>query len=369
MKIQLKVKLAIILVSISLLTSVLYGVDKFTSNNPADAASIRIGLSDKDSSSCQECLKNGIFFNSGCKKCEQDGVVFMVNVGKDRSYSLGWSNNHGMYDGDKNCDGKINFKNLKSNENQTFWVELVKNDLELSSTIYSDSNFSKIIDSVSTKMCSNPTEMKYVRISNEDGKPTANGGVITGFIDNIEISNISTNLNKKTESIFFENFDECIDESCSNSWILQNSKNLSINPSEKIFQYYSKVSGTNDYAHSELNEQKLNNSWNMKFKLHISELIPHPLGKGIINIQPDLRQLFFGIPSLFLPVIGFLLSKHQSSKSLGIIILLSGIIIFFGIFYSILNNQTHSNIDMIQLSIILPVNVLILLLGIRKIQK
>ena len=57
-------------------------------------------------------MKNGIFFNSGCKKCEQDGVVFMVNVGKDRSYSLGWSNNHGMYDGDKNCDGKINFKNL-----------------------------------------------------------------------------------------------------------------------------------------------------------------------------------------------------------------------------------------------------------------
>ena len=78
MKIQLKLKLAILLVSISLLTSILYGVDKSTSNNPDDAASIRIGLSDTDSSSCPECLKNGVFFNSGCKKCEQDGVVFMV---------------------------------------------------------------------------------------------------------------------------------------------------------------------------------------------------------------------------------------------------------------------------------------------------
>ena len=56
----MKLEIAIILIGISLFSSILFGVDKITSENPGDAASIRIGLSSIDSSSCKICSEGGI---------------------------------------------------------------------------------------------------------------------------------------------------------------------------------------------------------------------------------------------------------------------------------------------------------------------
>jgi len=371
MKIQLKLKLAIILVSISLLTSILYGVDKFTSTNPADAASIRIGLSDKDSSSCQECLKNGVFFNSGCKKCEQDGVVFIASVGKDRFYNLGWSDNDGMYHGNESCSGITNFEKIESSKNDTFWIEITKNNLELSSIIYSDANFSTIVDSTSINLCSNPTDLKFIRISNEDGKPSSNGGLIAGHIDDFKI--ITTENSKNSpELIFSTTFDECKNKSCNDTWTLQNSKNNFINIDDNVFQYLSTISGINDYAHMEVNTKIPDNSWILQFKFHISELVPHPMGKGVLNIEPEIRKLVFALPSLVFPFISLIIAKNEKSSLLGMLIIVSGIAIISGFLYSsfvsIENNETFDSYRIIQLSITIITGILILLLGMRKIK-
>jgi len=124
----LKLKIAIILVGISLFSSILYGTDKITSENPSDAASIKIGLSSIDSSSCKICSEGGIFYDSGCKRCIQDGVVLTAHVANDRFYGLGWSNDDGMYYGDEMCEGSKNFPNANTNENDTYWIEIIKDE-------------------------------------------------------------------------------------------------------------------------------------------------------------------------------------------------------------------------------------------------
>ena len=365
-------KIAIILVAISLFSSILFGVDKITSENPSDAASIKIGLSSIDSSTCKICSEGGIFYDSGCKRCIQDGIMLTVPVSNDRFYELGWSNDNGMYYGDEKCDGSKNFSIVNTNENDTYWIEIIKDELELKSNIYSGSNFSELYDSTSITMCSNPTNLQYIRVSNEDGKPSGNGGKIFGYIDDIKIYNKKISSKNYDKAVFSTTFDECANKSCNNKWFLQNSERIFVESQKQHLQFLSAVTGTNDYAHFTL-DTILPDSWTMRFKLHVDNLEPHPGGKGFLGIEPTDRQLIFGIPSFVLPFISYMISREISSKFLGSLIVVSGIIILLGLIInldSIIQNLYSVNImDTIKFPTIIVITVFLIILGCSKIKK
>lgn len=370
----MKLRISLVLVIISIILSVLFGIDKITSANPEDSALIRIGLSDRDSTICEICSEGGIFYKSGCKRCVQDGIVFTAQVNNPRMYYLGWSNNNAMYRGDENCDGRISFQKAFAKSEDTIWVKIIKNESTLTSTIYNNPDFSDVVDSVSTNLCSNPSNLNYLRISNEDGKPSANGGKIVGYFDDIKILNgQKTNLQKNPE-LFSTNFDECIDKSCNDKWVLQNSERLFVDSNKNYFQFNSEVSGTTDYAHLKLDDFVSNDSWIMKFKFHIDELVPHPEGKGFLQIDPFIRQFIFGIPAISFPIIAYLISWQKPSKSLGLLTLVSGIIICIGIALNISFLLTNDliPIELIRLAQFFTtflIGLIIMVLGIHKMKK
>ncbi len=146
----MKIKIGFIILFISISFSILYGLDKITSENPSDSALIRIGLSNIDSSTCEICDYDGIYYESGCKRCIQDGVVLTAHVSNERLYNVGWSNNNGMYYGDEKCDGKMNFKNLSTNVNDTYFISMSKNNLNLETSFYDDEQFSILKESINT---------------------------------------------------------------------------------------------------------------------------------------------------------------------------------------------------------------------------
>ena len=91
-------KIGYAFLAISIFFIVIFGIDKITSENPSDSALIRIGLSDTDSSQCEICQEGEMYFESGCKRCIQDGIVLTAHVSNERFYSLGWSNDNGMWE-------------------------------------------------------------------------------------------------------------------------------------------------------------------------------------------------------------------------------------------------------------------------------
>ena len=365
-------KIAIILVAISLFSSILFGVDKITSENPSDSALIKIGLSSIDSSTCKICSEGGIFYDSGCKRCVQDGIMLTVPVSNDRFYELGWSNDNGMHYGDEKCDGSKKFSNVSTNENDTYWIEIIKDELELKSNIYIDDNFSKLYDSTSTAMCSNPTNLQYIRVSNEDGKPSGNGGKLFGYIDDMKISSKKISFENYDKAIFSTTFDECVNKSCNDKWVLQNPERIFVESQKQHLQFLSAVTGTNDYAHFTL-DTILPDSWAMRFKLHIDNLEPHPGGKGFLSIEPTDRQLIFGIPSLVLPFISYIISREINSKFLGSLIMISGIIILIGLTVNLGSlNQNLDSIDIIhtiKFTITIIIAAFLIILGSWKIKK
>lgn len=350
-------KIAIILISISLLSSTLYGIDKLTSSNSADASLIRIGLSNLESNQCQICQEGEIYYNSGCKRCIQDSVVIITHVNDDKHPILGWSKNDAISYGDKNCSGNSFFKKISIENNSIYWVEIIKNDLTLESNFYNDKNFSNLIENVKTSMCSNPSELQYLRISNEDGKPMSDGGKLYGKIDDIEIKNLVVDK----EKILAVTFDECENKSCNGLWNLENHDRIFVNTSEKNINFFSEVSGTNDYATLKL-EESLPNSWVLRFKLQIDEIEEHPHGKGILKLDPSLRQIFFGMPAIVLPFIGYAITRKIESNFVGLLISLSGIVILAGILLS-LSYMTSQNI------VIFAISILIIILGLFKIKR
>ena len=357
----MKLKIGFMILFISISFSILYGLDKITSENPSDSALIRIGLSDIDSSTCEICDYDGIYYESGCKRCIQDGVVLTAHVSNERFYNVGWSNNNGMYYGDEKCDGTMNFENLSTNVNDTYFISISKTNLNLETNFYHDKKFSNLKESISTQMCSNPTNLEYIRISNEDGKPPGNGGKLSGSIDEIEI--FKKNNNEK-QLIFSSSFNECLDKTCNGLWNFRNTEKIFINTETDSLSFFSEVLGTNDYAHLKLNE-KLPDSWEMRFKLEINELEEHPRGKGFLKIEPELRQIIFGIPALFLPFIGFGITQKSKSKSFGITIIFAGMIILIGSLLS--QNLTTTEISNIyQFTVIILLSILIIILGMLK---
>ena len=348
-------------VIISLLFACLYGIDKLTSDNPSDSALIRIGLSNIDSLNCNECELNEIYYDSGCKRCIQDGIVLTTHVSNERFYNIGWSKNNGMYYGDKQCDGSKNLEYTTTNKNDTYYIEIEKNNQLLETNFYTDENFSNLKENISIEMCSNPTDLQYIRISNEDGKPPGNGGMLSGYIDDIEIFNST----KNQQLIFSSSFDECSNNTCNDFWEFRNPEKIFIDTQIDAISFSSEVLGTNDYAHLKL-DNKLPDSWKFHFKLHIDELEEHPRGKGIFNIDPQIRQIFFGIPALIFPLIGYGTTRKTYSKFLGTLMIVTGILILGGI----LSNQNIDANDTSNISLniaIITISILIIILGIFKI--
>ncbi len=354
-------KISFGLIILSLFLAFLYGADKFTSDNPSDSALIRIGLSSIDSSSCKVCELNEIYYESGCKRCTQDGIVLTTHVSNERLYSLGWSKNNGMYYGDNNCDGLQLFQNTFANINDTYYIEIEKNNLDLKTNFYTDKNFSNLKESMSVKMCSNPENLQFIRISNEDGKSSGNGGKLIGYIDDIEIS---YTLNEMTSSIFSTSFDECLDLSCNEQWKFRNTDKIFIDTKNDVLSFSSQVLGTNDYGHLKLDDE-LPDSWKMSFKFHINELEEHPRGKGILNIDPQLRQLLFGIPILIFPFIGYTITRKIKSKIFGSLMIILGILILSGILIN--QNFDMNNILYVSTNLfVIALSILIIILGILK---
>ena len=369
----MKLKLSFVLIIIAIIVATLFGIDKATSQNSQDSALIHIGLSDRDSSSCSMCMEGGAGFLSGCKRCIQDGVIFSTDVANENPYYLAWSNDDGMYYGDDKCDGVIKFPNTTSSSGDTYWVELTKHGKVITSSLYSDKDFTQLSDFVTTTMCSEPTDLRYFRISTEDGKDPGYGGRILGYIDDISL--YQTNIDSSQHDIsiidnfsliFEEDFENCSSKTCADLWTLQDPDMLYVDINNNNFHIDSQATKSNDYAHFDLGDPIID-SWILRFKLHIEELDKNPQGKGIFQLDPTVRQILFGIPALVLPTTVLLLSKNQQNKKLSSLIILDGVIIFFGILSNlVINYQINNPLAIVSnyLGLVLIFSIFVISLGI-----
>jgi hypothetical protein len=53
-------------------------------------------------------------------------------------------------------------------------------------------------------------------------------------------------------------------------------------------------------------------------------------GKGFIPFDHKIRGMGLGLPALILPIIAFIISRKDSSKGLGVMIIIAGILIILG---------------------------------------
>ena len=374
---KVNLQVSVILILISIVTGSFFGIDKFTSENPADEAAIYIGLSDKDSSSCDICMPGGEYYDSGCKRCIQDGISLTVNSMKNNYYSIVWNNNNVLGYGDKNCVAKSDFLLTQPNSDDTFWVEIIKNKNIINSTLYTDKNFKNVFDSNSLKICSIPNNLQYIKISNNDGQSFGNGGKILSYIDDIEIFekdfNSSVTFQENPGSflklIYQEDFSECNSKTCNDTWVLQDPNMFYVDIDNKNFNINSQTSGTLDYAHHDLGIPLSNDFWILKFKMHIDTFEEHPSGKGILNLDPQLRQLLLGLPTFIFPLVSFLIIKKSPSKLIGLLIIINGLIISLGILLQLILLENFETKNILQYCIAISFGAFISILGILIITK
>jgi len=374
---KINFQVSVILILISIVTGSFFGIDKFTSENPGDEASIYIGLSDKDSSSCDICMPGGEYYDSGCKRCVQDGISLTVDSIKNNYYAIAWNNNNVLGHGDKNCVARSNFLLTQPNSGDTFWVEIIKNKNIINSTFYTDKNFRNVFDSNSLKMCSIPNDLQYIKISNNDGQSFGNGGKILSYIDDIEIFEEDFNSSATFQEndqillklIYQENFSECNSKTCNDTWVLQDPNMFYVDIDNKNFNINSQTSGTLDYAHHDLGIPLSNDFWILKFKMHIDTFEEHPHGKGILNLDPQLRQLLLGLPTFIFPLASFLIIKKSPSKLIGFLIIINGLIISLGILLQLILVQNLEVKNILQYCIAISFGAFISILGILIITK
>jgi len=60
-------------------------------------------------------------------------------------------------------------------------------------------------------------------------------------------------------------------------------------------------------------------------------------GEGFIPFDHKVRGMGLGLPALILPIIAYFISRKESSKSLGIMIIVAGILILIGVAVVIAN--------------------------------
>ena len=298
----MKKNVAIITLILSILLFSIFSIDRITAENPGDAANIIIGISSVDSNSCSECMIDGEFFESGCKRCIQDSVSFRIKTAQNQPIISNWSNNNGMLYGDDKCSGQEIMSDISVNDNQIFWIQMHKKNSEYKLSLFEEESFTNKISNVSNSMCSEPENLKFLRVSMNDGKPIANGGKIVGSIDNIKIYDLTKNERNSDENktfqnlnlVYSENFSNCETKSCNNTWVLQDPEVFFIDVNKENFVFDSQVTGSNDYAHFEFDDYISSDEWLMSLQLQIDKIDEHPHGKGIFKIDPSYRFLIIG---------------------------------------------------------------------------
>ena len=114
----------------------------------------------------------------------------------------------------------------------------------------------------------------------------------------------------------------------------------------------------------------------MKFIFHIDDIEEHPRGKGILNIDPILCQILFGIPAIFLPLIGYVITRNSKSIFFGITMIIIGISILGGTLFNSYQNfslELENSTELIPLFntnlslVIIVISILIIILGIIRI--
>ena len=307
-----------------------YIVDKSSSENPNDAANIIVGISSTDSNSCLECQYGEIYYDGGCKRCIQDNVNFRTKTAEDQPFISSWSNDNGMFYGDKNCDGEKIIPSIKGEPNEKYWIEIHMKNSNFSVSTYQSQNYSKKISSTTTPMCSIPSELKFLRFSMNDGQPISNGGRLVGNIDNIEIYDLMTKNSIESKSIedshivYKEDFSDCKTKTCNDEWVLQNPNLFYIDTEKNYFHFDSFVSGNNDYAHYKLDNALSTQEWIMRLVLTLDQVDKHPEGKGVLGIDPISRNYFLLGASIILVLSIVTLSVRIKSLILGIFILIFG---------------------------------------------
>ena len=362
------------LISIVLIST--YVFDKITSENPTDSANIIIGISNIDSESCLQCLSDGESFDRGCKACPQDNINFRVKSIESKPFISSWSKNNAMFYGDDQCTGEISLPFIKAETNKEYWTEIKLKDSKSTVTIYDDKNFESEISTVTNKICTLPSELKFLRFSMNDGQPAANGGRLIGTIDNIQIFDsvrIDGNSDKSiTElvKIYEEDFSNCNTKECK-TWTLQNPNAFFVDTEKNLFYFDSSVSGTNDYAHYELSKSLSETEWILRLVLSFDSIDEFPHGKGLLQITPTERNLFFLLPSLLIAMpAAFFSIKRKSLRSSVMIIIFYSILFVTSIIPLSLNNFILENQSLEKFVITIGLVILssvFLILGISKI--
>ncbi|MBL77035.1 MAG: hypothetical protein CL763_08970 [Chloroflexi bacterium] len=343
-------KILQILFLISIVLISLYIFDKFTSENPNDSANIVIGISNIGSESCLQCKMNGESYERGCKACPQDNINFRIKSIENKPFISSWSKDNAMFYGDKQCDGEIELPLIKAETNIEYWTEIKLKNSESIITIYKDSDFEEKISMTTNKICTLPSDLKFLRFSMNDGKPIAEGGRLIGNIDNIEIFNYESSKNNSFESvnklskIYEENFSNCTTKNC-DKWVLQNPDVFFINTEKEYFHFDSYVSGNNDYAHYELPNSLSEKEWMLRLLLSFDQIDEFPHGKGVLGIEPDLRNFIFIFTSVLIALpTAFFSIKEKSWNSNILMIIFSSILLYVSIIPFIPNYILNQNV-------------------------
>jgi hypothetical protein len=97
-------------------------------------------------------------------------------------------------------------------------------------------------------------------------------------------------------------------------------------------------------------------------------------GEGFLPFDHKTRGIGLGIPGAALPIIGYFISRKEPSKTLGIMILISGLLIVIGsgTFLAIQGFMANGNVErnmMTEFGPVIAVGAFIIALGIIKIKK
>ena len=110
------------------------------------------------------------------------------------------------------------------------------------------------------------------------------------------------------------------------------------------FHFDSFISGTNDYAHYELDNPLSSQEWIMRLLLTIDYVEKHPAGKGFLKIDPLHRNFLFILPSIILSLGISIFSFKIKSLSLGILMSVIGMLLLIISVSSLITNNFFDEI-------------------------
>lgn len=95
-------------------------------------------------------------------------------------------------------------------------------------------------------------------------------------------------------------------------------------------------------------------------------------GQGFLSVDHKIRGVALGIPSVVLPIVAYFISKGVSSKPLGVLIIISGLLTVVGsvAFLAMQSFVTESDKNrMVEFGPVIAVGIFIIVLGAIKIKK